>query len=181
MIELARETAVESRAADGGLSEFAELVREHQAMVYSIAWHSLRDRALAEELAQEVFLQLYRNLPGLKSDAHVKHWLRRVTSHRCIDTARRRERAGEVPLDEAPALSTPASPGDPLLAGRLQRLVASLPPRSRLLVVLRYQEEMELEEIAEALDMPVGTVKSQLQRALATLREKARRTIGEVK
>ncbi len=181
MIELARETAVESRAAEGGPSSFAELVREHQAMVYSIAWHSLRDRALAEELAQEVFLQLYRNLPALKSDSHVKHWLRRVTSHRCIDSARRRDREAEVPLDDAPALSTPASSGDPMLAGRLQRLVASLPPKPRLLVVLRYQEEMELEEIAEALDMPLGTVKSQLQRTLATLREKAYRTLGEMK
>jgi RNA polymerase sigma-70 factor (ECF subfamily) len=68
-----------------------------------------------------------------------------------------------------------------MLAGRLQRLVASLPPKPRLLVVLRYQEEMELEEIAEALDMPLGTVKSQLQRTLATLREKAYRTLGEMK
>ena len=178
VIELARQTADEITATDGGPSAFVDLVREHQAMVYSIAWHSLHDRAVAEELAQEVFLQLHRNLPSLKSDAHVKHWLRRVAGHRSIDYARRRERAAEVPLDDAPELATPAPAADPILAGWLQRLVASLPPKPRLLVVLRFQEDMELEEIAEALDMPLGTVKSQLQRTLATLREKATRTLG---
>ena len=60
--------------------DFASLVRQHQAMVFSIAWHVLRDRAVAEELAQDVFLSLHRHLAELESPEHVLYWLRRVTT-----------------------------------------------------------------------------------------------------
>ncbi len=70
--------------------DFAALVREHQAMVFSIAWRFLRDRTLAEELAQEVFLQFYQALPGLSTGEHKAHWLRRTAVHRAIDCVRRR-------------------------------------------------------------------------------------------
>jgi RNA polymerase sigma-70 factor (ECF subfamily) len=66
-----------SRAGEG---EFARLVRQHQAMVFSVAWHFLRDRALAEELAQEVFLALYQHLGTLESPEHILFWLRKVTT-----------------------------------------------------------------------------------------------------
>ena len=66
---------------------FEELVREHQAMVFSMACRYLRNRALAEEIAQDVFLQLYRKLPSLESSEHVLHWLRWVTAHRLIAPA----------------------------------------------------------------------------------------------
>ncbi|MBI3667907.1 MAG: sigma-70 family RNA polymerase sigma factor [Acidobacteria bacterium] len=161
-------------------SAFADVVRRHQTMVFSIALRYLHDRPLAEELAQEVFLQLYENLAGIKSPAHLVHWLRRVTSHRCIDYSRRWGHRVEVSLEQAPEPVAAAPAGDIMLAARLRRLVATLPPRPRLVVVLRYEEGMELEEIARALDMPLGTVKSQLQRALALLREKAARYLGEV-
>ena len=67
-----------------------------------------------------------------------------------------------------------------MLARRLRQLVASLPPKQRMVVVLRYQEDLEPEEIADLLNLPVGTVKSQLQRSLAILREKVARTMGMV-
>ena len=67
-----------------------------------------------------------------------------------------------------------------MLARRLRQLVASLPPKQRMVVVLRYQEDLEPEEISELLRVPVGTVKSQLQRSLAILREKVARTMGMV-
>lgn len=180
MIELARHLTMASPAEAVDLSDFTGLVREHQAMVFSIARHFLHDRSLAEELAQEVFLQLYRNLKGLKSAAHVKHWLRRVTSHRCIDYSRHRGNEPAISLDSIPEPSTGPAAGDPILAGKLRTLVASLPPGPRLVVLLRYQEDLEPDEIATVLDMPVGTVKSQLHRALATLREKASRSMGEM-
>ena len=78
-----------SQALAGDRAAFAELVRKHQAMVFSIALHSLRDAALAEELAQEVFLDLYNHLGDLQSAAHVEFWLRKVASRRCIDYVRR--------------------------------------------------------------------------------------------
>lgn len=157
---------------------FANLVRQHQAMVYSIAYHFLNDRARAEELAQDVFLQLYRALPRLRSDRHVTNWLRRVACHRAIDCARRRSVGREIELASAPEPAVAPAEPDLLLAEKLRRLVASLPEKKRLLVILRYQEEMELEEIAEVLGMALPTVRTQLFRTLALLREKAARLIG---
>lgn len=158
--------------------EFTALVKEHQAMVFSLAYHYLQDRALAEEIAQDVFLLLHRRLDTLESPAHAANWLRKVATHRSIDAARRRKLRPQVSLEEAPELSVSASPGDPVLSERLRQMVASLPDKARMVVVLRYQEELELEEIAGVLGIPIGTVKSQLQRALALLRIKMQRTLG---
>src|SRR5665213_920907 len=80
---------------------FEELVREHQAMVFSMACRYLRNRALAEEIAQDVFLQLYRKLATLESPEHVLHWLRWVTAHRLIDHSRQEKRRPQSPLEEA--------------------------------------------------------------------------------
>jgi RNA polymerase sigma-70 factor (ECF subfamily) len=160
-------------------ADFADIVRRHQAMVYSIALHFLADSAAAEELAQDVFLQLHANLNGLKSDDHVRFWLRKVTGHRCIDYKRRRQ-LPQVSLEEAPEPAALLRTGDLLLARRLRQLVASLPEKPRLIVILRYQEDMTAEDIAGVLAMPVATVKSHLQRSLAILREKVTRSIGEV-
>jgi RNA polymerase sigma-70 factor (ECF subfamily) len=152
--------------------DFESLVRRHQAMVFSIALHFLHDRSAAEELAQDVFLQLHRHLDALQSADHVTFWLRRVTTHRCIDYSRRRRfnflRLESVPEPAARA----AGAGDPLLSRRLRATIATLPAPARMAVVLRYQEDLTPEEIARVLDRPLATVKSQLQRALKILREK---------
>src|SRR5436305_9765349 len=76
-------------AAAGDRDAFAQLVAVHKAMVFSIASNFIQNEAIAEELAQEVFFELYRALPSLDSGAHVTNWLRRVTAHRSIDQARR--------------------------------------------------------------------------------------------
>ena len=160
--------------------DFASLVKQHQAMVFSIAWNMLRERAVAEELAQDVFLSLHEHLAELESPSHVLFWLRRVTSNRALDEARRRQRRPMVSLEQAPEPVTLAAVGDPLLGAALQKLVAALPEKARAIVVLRYQEDLDPTEIARVLGIPVGTVKSQLQRALALLREKLSRSLGEI-
>jgi RNA polymerase sigma-70 factor, ECF subfamily len=157
---------------------FEGLVIRHQSMVFSIAYHFLQDRSAAEELAQDVFLQLYRHLDRLESADHVTFWLRRVTAHRCIDHKRRR-RFPVLSLDSVAEPAAPSSPADPLLARRLRALVSALPDHARIAVVLRYQEDLTPEEIARVLDRPVATVKSQLQRALKTLREKVLHVVGD--
>ena len=159
--------------------DFADIVRRYQSMVYSIAHHFLADRSAAEELAQDVFLQLHATMPSLKSEEHVKFWLRKVTAHRCIDYQRRRK-LPQVSLEDAPEPFAPAHAEDLLLAKRLQQLVASLPEKPKLVVILRFQEDMLPEDIAAVLSMPVATVKSHLQRSLAVLRDKVTRTIGEI-
>lgn len=165
--------------------EFAALVGEHQSMVFSIALHYLHSRESAEEVAQEVFLQLYRHEDRLASREHVAAWLRRVACHRAIDYARRRRLDPRTSLAECPEAASAAAPpdaagDDPMLRERLRKLVQSLPEKARTVMILRYQEDLDPEEIARTLEMPVRTVKSHLQRSLALLREKLSRARGEL-
>lgn len=161
-----------ARAARGDQAAFAEIVRQHQAMVFSLAYHFLHERSLAEELAQEVFLSLYQNLSKIESPAHLVFWLRKVTSRRCIDRARRHKLPPHLSLEDVPEPAAPTQVGDPMLARRLRRLVATLPEKPRMVITLRFQEDLQLAEIAEILEMPINTVKSHLQRSLAILQEK---------
>lgn len=182
-LEKATEAQLEqalARSALGDQLAFAEIVRQHQGMVFSLACHFLRDRWLAEELAQEVFLNLHQNLSAIKSPAHLTFWLRKVTSHRCIDQARRQKVRPQVSLDDVPEPVAETSEGDFMLSDMLRRVVDTLPEKARLVVVLRYQEDLEPAEIARVLDMPVNTVKSHLRRSLTLLRDKLSRSLGEV-
>lgn len=157
-------------ARDGDATAFAAIVRRHQSMVFSLALHLMRSPEAAEDLAQEVFLELHRNLRRIESTAHLTSWLRRVTSHRCIDELRRVHHRMELHVDAVPDRGASPPSRELFLERRLQQLVSDLPPRARIVVVLRYQEELEPSEIAEALDMPVNTVKSHLRRSIAVLR-----------
>jgi RNA polymerase sigma-70 factor (ECF subfamily) len=154
---------------------FPEVVRQHQAMVFSLAYHFLQDRALAEDVAQEVFLQLYREQDALATEQHVRYWLRKVTSHRCIDAARRRKIRPKVALEDIREPVAREVFHDPILSETLRKLVSTLPDTPRMIVVLRYQEDMDPSEIAETLGMPVATVKSHLHRSLSMLRDKMQR------
>jgi len=161
-------------AAAGDHDAFAAIVRRYQSMVFSMALHFLGNRSAAEEIAQDVFLCLYQNLASVQSEAHLKFWLRKVTGHRCIDSIRSRKDHVEGEADWRLAEEAAVQPddGDPLLAGRLQRLVESLPEVPRLITILRYQEDLDPSDIATMLEMPVNTVKSHLHRSLALLRKK---------
>jgi RNA polymerase sigma-70 factor (ECF subfamily) len=175
--DLASERLIREAAA-GDREAFGALVRQYQSMVFSLAWHFLHDEATAEELAQEVFLELHRALPGLASCSHVVNWLRRVTTHRCIDYSRYRQARPQVALDEIaePADASAVRTDDPFLSERLRKLTAALPEKARVVVLLRYQEDLEPTEIAETLGIPLNTVKSHLQRSISMLREKLGRT-----
>jgi RNA polymerase sigma-70 factor (ECF subfamily) len=164
-----------------GPRTFASVLRAQQSMVFSIAYHFLRDRSAAEEVAQDVFLQLHRRFDELKSDEHISFWLRKVASHRCIDYVRKQRSQPSVGLDNVPPPSVDDEPQDHFLNRRLQSLIGSLPEKPRMVMILRYQEDMMPEEIAAAMDMPVRTVKSHLQRSLAMLREKIDRSMGDVR
>ncbi len=173
MTEANAETALEMT--------FAEVLRANQSMVFSLAYHFLRDRAAAEEIAQDVFLRLYRKMDELESAKHVTFWLRKVTSHRCIDYVRKRRSQSTISLEDVAEPSIPAQHGDPLLNRRLRQLIATLPEKPRIVMVLRYQEDLTPEEISEVLEIPVGTVKSHLQRSLGMLREKIDRSMGDIR
>jgi RNA polymerase sigma-70 factor, ECF subfamily len=160
-----------TQALAGERAAFAALVRQHQRSVYGLALRMLSDRHAAEDLAQEVFLQLYRSLSAVSSEAHLGFWLRRVTMHRAIDRLRRAPRL-ESRAEELAAVVSETEPADPLLERRLRALVRELPAAARAVVVLRYQEDLDPVEIARTLRMPLNTVKSHLRRSLAQLRER---------
>ena len=172
MTLIANEVEIETadplaRARSGDGDAFAELLAEHESMVYSLGYHFFNDRERAADIAQDVFLQLYRSLDSIDSHAHLVHWLRQVTTRRCIDQLRR-GRLHPVPIEEAAHLSTPT--GDPTLGRALRQLVATLPESQRLVVTLRYQEDLGPEEISRIAGMRLNTVKSHLHRALRALR-----------
>jgi len=170
-----------SRSREGDSAAFAELVRKHQGMVFSIAYHYLQDRSLAEDLAQEVFLELYQGLDRIQSAAHLTFWLRRVTANRCIDQGRKKLRRRELALEETAEPVAAGGLNDPLLLERLQQSLAVLPERQRMVVILRFQEGLGPAEIAEALEMPVNTVKSTLHRSLEELRRSLTRKLKGVR
>ena len=163
---------------EAAVSEFSALVREHQSMVFSIALHYLHDRESAEEVAQDVFLQLYRQKDRLSGPGHVTAWLRRVACHRSIDYARSHRLDPKIGLEELAEPASEERPGDPMLREKLRKLILSLSEKARMVMILRYQEDLDPEEIARELEMPVSTVKSHLQRSLAMLREKFGRALG---
>jgi len=164
--------AVVAATADQREESFLSLIQEHKSMVYSLAWNSFQDAALAEEIAQEVFLELHKNLDRLDGPNHIKNWIRKVTVNRCIDQSRRRKLRPSLGLDDVPEPAVPEPDSDPLLEVRLRRMVASLPDKLRSVVVLRYQEDLSLEEIGAVLGLPAQTVKSRLHRSLEMLRAK---------
>jgi RNA polymerase sigma-70 factor, ECF subfamily len=174
-------SATEAKAEAAPEMTFADLLRANQSMVFSLAYHFLRDRGAAEEVAQDVFLRLYRKMDDLEDAKHVTFWLRKVTSHRCIDYARKRGGRCTIALEDAAEPPAAEQQGDPLLNRRLRQLIATLPEKPRMVMVLRYQEDLTPEEISDVLEMPVRTVKSHLQRSLAILREKIERSMGDIR
>ena len=163
-------------------TEFRRLVETHQRMVFSLALRVTGEHGTAEEVAQDAFLELFRAGERLESEDHVRFWLRRVTVHRATDALRRRAVRPEAVAEEWMEDDYAPANADGLNAAvvaRLEELLQTLPETMRVVVVLRYQEEMLPDEIAKLLGQPVATVKSNLQRGLQLLRRKAAVTMKE--
>jgi RNA polymerase sigma-70 factor (ECF subfamily) len=160
------------RARGGEAAAFESLVRMYQGSVYSIGYRMFSRRDVAEDLAQDVFLQLYRKLDSIESLEHLGFWLRRVASNLAIDWLRRASHSATQPLEDGAEIPEQPKDDDPLLNRQLSRLLGELTPAARAVMLLRYQEDCDVAEIAEALDMPVNTVKSHIKRSLTALRGK---------
>jgi RNA polymerase sigma-70 factor (ECF subfamily) len=154
--------------------DFEQLVDEHQSMVFSLAWRMTGDRGLAEEIAQDVFLELDRQMGRIESPAHACFWLRRVAMNRSADALRRRKvRRMDLWVEVEDYHCVKAEIHSSPLGAHLEQLLATLPEPQRAALVLRYQEDLTPEEIAATLEAPLATVKSHLQRGLKLLRAKA--------
>jgi RNA polymerase sigma-70 factor (ECF subfamily) len=161
-----------AKARSGDRAALAALVGAHQRSVYSLALRMLGTRDLAEDLTQDVFMQLHDNLQGIQSNRHLIFWLRQVTSNRAIDQLRHRARVVVTTLDEEMPMFSEQEAPDPMLQRRLRTLLRELSPTARAVLLLRFQEDLDPADIAETLAMPLNTVKSHLKRALDSLREK---------
>ena len=161
-----------------GAGDLEAALEAHGRAIFSIAFRIVGDRAAAEEIAQDVFLQLWRASKRFASPEHVGYWLRKVAVHRSTDALRRRMAQPACcteawcEQDEQPEGERVGMPAT--LSARLGSMLGSLPDGMRAALVLRYgEDEMRPEEIAAALGQPVATVKSNLARGLALLRRKA--------
>jgi len=167
-------------------TDFRRLIETHQRMVFSLALRVTGEHGTAEEVAQDTFLELHRELNAqqmrLESDDHVRFWLRRVTVHRATDALRRRARQPEAAAEEwteEQSVEPNAAAVSAAVVALLDELLRTLPEPMRVVIVLRYQEDMLPDEIATLLNQPVATVKSNLQRGLQLLRRKAAVTMKE--
>ena len=158
-----------------------ELVRRYERPVYNLIVRMVRDPALAEDLAQETFVKAFRHLASYDPGYKFANWILRIAHNTAIDYLRQ-PRPVLSSLDEQveqggvrAADSTSPTPFAEAerkeLAGALDQAIDRLRPEYREVVVLRYQEDLSYEEIAEMTDLPVGTVKSHLHRARAELAE----------
>ncbi|HEV2645189.1 MAG TPA: RNA polymerase sigma factor [Acidobacteriaceae bacterium] len=163
--------------------EFRRLIETHQRMVFSIALRIAGEYSNAEEIAQDVFLELYRSGERLTGEDHVRYWLRRAATHKSIDSLRRKalrpEAAAEEWIEEQHGGSEGPEGSSFGRGVQLETLLRGLPEAMRVVVVLRYQEEMLPEEIASMLGQSVASVKSHLRNGLKLLRRKAAVTMKE--
>ncbi|HEV2787218.1 MAG TPA: RNA polymerase sigma factor [Solirubrobacteraceae bacterium] len=158
------------RAAQAGSEEAVEaLFARHWPDVYRAAYLVARDRAAAEDIAQEAFLAAVRALGRFDRRRPLRPWLHRIVVNRAIDWSRARALRREVGVEGIAELPAAADAfGDPF-DGRMAGALAELSPEHRAVVVLRYLLEYTPGEIARALDIPRGTVNSRLRRALDAL------------
>jgi RNA polymerase sigma-70 factor, ECF subfamily len=170
-----------SRAAGGDPAAFQALVERHRSMVYRVAYQFAGNHYDAEDIAQEVFIKVYRSLDRFRQDAQLSSWLYRIVMNACIDHRRRHMPAAAAPFGEEAELrllNTPEErpgPEDRAYAGELGQVleaeIARLPQGQRIVFIMRHHQGLKLTEIAEALGLAEGTVKRQLHAAVHRLRD----------
>lgn len=164
-----------ARAREGGADgqqAFAQLYHRHRDWAFRLARRHCPDEATALDLAHDAFIALLNELPRLELTASLRTWLYRVIRNRSLDLARREARRSRIRLRIA-AASRPgaAPPGDQPENEPLREALASLTDRQREVLLMRVVDGMSVDEVATALEVAPGTVKSRLHHALAALRQ----------
>jgi RNA polymerase sigma-70 factor (ECF subfamily) len=177
METLGTDEIIVERALTGDAEAFAEIVRRWERRIFALTYGMLGREEEARDATQETFLAAFRNLRGFRGEAKVSSWLHRIAVNQCISRQRRSKTRNESALDDeqensfaAPASYSPAR----LAEGRqetlaVRRAINSLPVELRQVVVMKEFEELTFREIAEALDLPLSTVKSRLYTAMKQL------------
>src|ERR687885_507101 len=146
------------RCRSGDEAAFQELVDRYKDLVFALIARTVQDRGRAEDLAQEVFLRVHRGLPYFRGEARLSTWIYRIVANVCLHDHTRARPAESLDDERTEARD------------RLEKAIARLPPQYRLVIAAHYLEGVQYEELAEALQLPLGTVKTQLHRAKQQLR-----------
>jgi RNA polymerase sigma-70 factor (ECF subfamily) len=166
----ATERALVERCRAGDDDAFRELVDRYKDLVFALIARTVQDRGRAEDLAQDVFLRVHRGLPYFRGEARLSTWIYRIVANVCVQPTRPRS----VSLDDDRTRIQPAAAdrqfGDLELRDRLEKAIARLPANYRLLVAAHYLDGVQYEDLADALQLPLGTLKTQLYRAKQQLR-----------
>jgi len=176
LMDPARERELVERCRRGDEGAFQELVDQYKDLVFALIARTVQDRSRSEDLAQDVFLRIHRGLPYFRGEARLSTWIYRIVANVCVyDHARPPAAMSLDAADdrrrERDALSVADRRfGDLELRDRLEKAIARLPANYRLLVAAHYLQGIQYEELAEALQLPLGTVKTQLHRAKQQLR-----------
>lgn len=174
------ETTLIHRAQKGDQDAFASLVDEHQRYVYNLALRVLKDENEALDLAQETFVRAWTALPNFKGQSQFRTWLYRIVTNLCYNRLPNLRRSlndlGDDVMEEIPATTSAfANPVSEFESSEtrkhLYRAIEHLDENYRLLITLRYQNELSYEEIASTLNLPLGTVKTGIFRAKEQLRK----------
>ena len=163
------------RCRSGDERAFQELVDRYKDLVFALIARTVQDRSRAEDLAQDVFLRVHRGLPYFRGEARLSTWLYRIVANVCAQEATRREPVSieDDRVRSRVSASTAARDqqfGDIEVRDRLEKAIARLPANYRLLIAAHYLEGVRYEDLADALQLPLGTVKTQLHRAKQQLR-----------
>lgn len=170
------ETALISRAQKGDHEAFAALVDEHQRYVYNLALRVLKDENEALDLTQETFVRAWTALPNFKGQSQFRTWLYRIVTNLCYNRLPNLRRSlndlgddviEDIPHADSPSLEIESNE----IREYLHRAIGNLDENYRLLITLRYQNELSYEEIASTLNLPLGTVKTGIFRAKEQLRK----------
>jgi len=155
------------RANQGDAEAFETLYDRYRDWVHRLAWRFTGNQADALDVVQETFTYLLKKFPGFRLTASMTTFLYPVVRHLSLNLRRRRSgaQADEQLLTTIPDPTTPTTPRTELAAA-----LAALPHDQREVVLMRFVDDMSLDEIAQALSVPTGTIKSRLHRALETLR-----------
>ena len=177
------------RALTGDAEAFGEIVRRWERRIFALAYGMLGREDDARDATQETFLAAFRNLRGFRGEAKVSCWLHRIAVNQCISRQRQAKVRSEAALEdeqekEAATFVTPVqySPAR-VVEGRqetvaVRRAINSLPIELRQVVIMKEFEELTFREIAEALDVPLSTVKSRLYTALKQLQMRLQKFEG---
>jgi len=176
-MEPVNERELVERCRRGDEGAFQELVDRYKDLVFALIARTVQDRSRAEDLAQDVFLRVHRGLPYFRGEARLSTWIYRIVANVCLqDHARPKSGRDIVSLDEdgergrVSVSATDRRFEDLELRDRLEKAIARLPPHYRLVIAAHYLQGVRYEDLAEALQLPLGTVKTQLFRAKQQLR-----------